>query len=72
MFAYEPSLEPPCNVWEEYEKPAFILSKIQEICEKIVQKGEKSGFPEIIDLLYEHIEEHLEKYLPEPDYDDYT
>lgn len=70
MFAYEPPLEPPCNVWEEYEKPAFIMGKMREICEKISQKGENCGFPAIFDLIYEHIDDNIEKFLPEADYDD--
>lgn len=70
MFVYEPPLEPPCNYWEEYQKPAFITGKIHEICQSIANKGEKSSFVEIFDLLYEHIEDNIDKFLPEEDYDD--
>lgn len=71
MFAYEPPLNPPCDEWEEYEKPAFILETIKEICTNIAKKGEKTSFQSIFDLLYEHIDDNIEKFLPEADYDDY-
>lgn len=69
MFAYEPPLNPPCDAWEEYEKPAFIMDTIKDICENIFRRGEKSDFSDVFDLLYEHIEDNIEKFLPEPDYD---
>jgi hypothetical protein len=68
MFAYEPPLEPPCNYWEEYEKPAFILDKINEICADIVKFGEKTRYQNFLDVLYEQVEENIEKFLPEADY----
>lgn len=68
MFAYEPPLDPPCNYWEEYEKPAFIEGKIIEICENIAKKGTKTSFTDVFDFLYEHIEENIEKFLPEVGY----
>lgn len=70
MFAYEPPLDPPSNIWEEYDKPAFIMQVLQDICENILKRGEKTDHQDVLDLVYEHIEEHLDKYLPEADYDD--
>ena len=70
MFSYKLPLDPPCNVWEEYKKPAFILSKIQEICEKISQKGANCEFSTIFELIYEHVEDNIENFLSEDEYDD--
>lgn len=70
MFAYELPLDPPCNFWEEYEKPTFIKNMIQEICDNILKKGEKTQFIQIFDLIYEHLDENIEKFLPEGTYDD--
>lgn len=71
MFSYEPPVNPPCNICEEYKKPALIMDKIQEICDNIAKRGDKSYFSDIVDLLYIHIEDNIEKFLPEADYDDY-
>lgn len=69
MFAYEPPLNPPVDYWEEYKKPEFILSKIHEICQDIVKRQEDTNYQEVFDILYLHIEEHLDKFLPEDDYE---
>lgn len=69
MLGYEPPLEPPYNLWEEYEKPIFINNKIKEICHSIAVKGENGEFSEIFDLLYEYIDDKIEKFLPVGAYD---
>ncbi len=69
MFAYEPPSSPPCNAWEDHNKPVFIMNTIHNICESISRKGEKSPFTDVIDLLYEHIENNIEKFLPEQSYE---
>lgn len=65
MFHIDPPANPPCNYWEEYGKPQLIQEKLQEICKKISQKGENSGFPEVFDIIYEYVEDNITKYLPE-------
>jgi hypothetical protein len=70
MFAYEPHLEPPCNYWEEYKKPAMIEKKIIEISKNITEKGNNTFFSEIFDYMYEYIEDNLEKFLSHAEYDD--
>ena len=62
MFALEPSLEPFCDKWKEYEKPALIKKYIEEICEEIFKKGEKSRFQDIYNHIYEMIEDNFEEY----------
>lgn len=71
MFAYEPRLNPFCDIWEDDKKPKLIMEKIQEICENISEKGENSYFSDIFDLLYIHIEDNIHKFLPEAEYDDH-
>lgn len=64
MFAYEPPLDPPCSYWEEYGKPKFIEETVKDICKDITK------FPAIFDVLYEYIEDNIEKFLPERSYDE--
>ncbi len=59
MFKYEP----PCDDWEDRDKPMLINFKIQDICANIAKKGEKSSYPEIFDHLYEYIQDNIEKFL---------
>ncbi len=69
MFAYELPLDPPCDKWEEYEKPMLIKNLIKEICGNIVKKGEDSRYADIYDNLYVYIEDNLEKFLHEDFYE---
>lgn len=69
MFAYETATEPHVDYWQEYGKAEFIEEKLQEICKNIAEKGTKTCFTELFDYLYEHIEDNIELYLPEADYD---
>lgn len=71
MFAIEPPINPPCDYWEEYQKPKFIMNKIQEICKNIYENGDNTNFQDILDYLYEHIEDNFGDYYspPEVDYD---
>jgi hypothetical protein len=71
MFAYELPINPPVSLWEECHKPEFIQHKIREICESIAKKGAESPYQDIVDILYEHIEDNIEKFLVEADYGDY-
>ena len=65
MFAYELPLDPPCNDWEDDQKPRFINFVIEEMCRNILDKGRTGSFPDAFDYLYEYIEDNIEKYLPE-------
>lgn len=69
MFAYEPPLEPPCDQWNEYQKPLFIKKKIEEVCEDIFCRLDKTNFEEIYDLLHEYIEDNIDKFLPQVMYE---
>lgn len=69
MFAYELPEEPNVDRWEDYQKPLFIKKKIEEVCEDIFCRLDKSHFEEIYDLLREHIEDNIEKYLPNQEQD---
>jgi hypothetical protein len=69
MFAYELPIEPSYDIWEEQQKPFLIMEKLKEICEDISSKGDKSHFSDIVDLLYEHIQDNLEQFLPQELYD---
>lgn len=64
MFAYELPFEPPidnCERIENIMNEAFAL---------FLKKGyNKSRFQEIYDLVAEEIENNLNKYLPEDEYD---
>ncbi len=63
-YAYEYA-EPPFDEWEDREKQVFIYEKIEEICENIIKAGDKTLYPHAFDSLYLHIEQHIEKFLPE-------
>ncbi len=67
MFAYELSLDPPCNEWEEYQLPQLCQWRIAEVCQDILKRGEKSRYQAIYDIIYELVredieEEHLQAY----------
>lgn len=64
MFLYDPPLNPPINEWEDNQKPTLIKNTIEEICKDILFKGKRSSHAEIYDLLYEYIEDNIEKYIP--------
>lgn len=66
MFSYEPAYEPRTDYWLEYGKDNFIQRKIEEICEHIVRRGERTHFQDAFDLLYEYIEDNLDKFMKEP------
>lgn len=61
----EPRLEPEVNEWKEYRMPEMINDKIFEICEDISNRGSDTRFTRMFYLLYEHIEDNLEKFMPE-------
>lgn len=61
----EKCLEPHVNEWEEYIKPAFIESTIFDICMDIAKRGNRTNYTREFDLLYQYIEEHIEKFYPE-------
>jgi hypothetical protein len=65
MYAMHLPSEPPCDDWNDRDKPILINIKIQEICANIGKKGEKCSFPEIFDYLYEYIDNNIEKFLGE-------
>lgn len=69
MYSSELPLQPACDHWNEFEKPVIIANKIYEICENILKKGEHTFYQEVLNLLYEHIDQNIEKFLPESDYE---
>jgi hypothetical protein len=46
------------------EKPEFIMYQVQKICTEIGQKGDRSSFTAVMDLIYEHIQDNFEFYFP--------
>lgn len=70
MFVYKEQVEPYLHYWEDYKKPKFIMNKIEEICDNIAKKGERNQYSEVFDLLYEFIDDNLDKFLPEADHDE--
>ncbi len=48
---------------------SFIENKVQEICKSISKEGEQSSFTDIFLMIHEYIQDNLEKFLPEKDYD---
>ena len=46
------------------------MNKIEEICDNIAKKGERNQYSEVFDLLYEFIDDNLDKFLPEADHDE--
>lgn len=52
-----------------FDRDRFVMDKVHEICQNICERGSKTVFPEIAEWLFMKIDEELEKYLPEPDYD---
>lgn len=61
MFAYELPINPPCDVWEEYQLPELCKSRIQDLCEDILKRGERTRFNRIYDTLYQLIREEIEE-----------
>ena len=71
--SWEPQLSPPSDVSDE-DKTKYILSRIEDFADSISRNGVESPNlgkkdDDLIDILYEYIEEHLYKFLPEPTYD---
>lgn len=60
-------LEPVVNQWEEYTKPEFIKDMIFEFCEDITMRGANTSNKEIYWLLYDYLDENIDKYYPEND-----
>ncbi len=48
------------NIPEDY-----ISDKVQEICKSIAKEGEQSSFSDIFLMVYEHIQDNIEKFIPE-------
>lgn len=69
MFAYEPSLNPPCNEWREYTLPDLCKSRIEEICHDILKRDDRTRFSEIYDAIYELVEADIETEVMEAYYD---
>jgi hypothetical protein len=43
----------------------FISYKVQEVCNSISKEGEQSSYSSIFEMLYEHIVDNIEKFIPE-------
>lgn len=69
MFAYEPHINPPFDIWEDGRKPLFISEIISDICSNILKKGDRTEHNDLYDIMYEYIEDRIQKYLPEPEYE---
>ena len=70
---WEPPLTPPCDSFEDYKKK-FILSRIEDFAKAVISNGIESSKigcedNDLIDTLYEYIEDSIEKFLPEATYD---
>lgn len=70
---WEPQLSPSPDVSEEHRKK-YIISRIEDFADSISRHGVDSPKigkkdDDLIDTLYEYIEDNLEKFLPEPTYD---
>lgn len=63
------AINPPVDVWEEYEKPALITETILEFAKDVLKKGEHTEYNELYDYLYECIEENIQLYTKEHNYD---
>lgn len=57
------SWEMPCSNWEERIKPAIINETVRDICLNIVNRREENSYPDVFQLIYDHIEDNLEKFL---------
>jgi len=60
MFAIEPSLNPPCDEWIDYELPQLCQHKIAEVCHDILERGENTIYAAIYDAIYELVEAQIE------------
>lgn len=61
MFAYELPLNPPCDEWQDYILPDLCKSRIKQICEDILNRGERTIYNQIYDAIYELIEADIEQ-----------
>lgn len=73
IFTGNPPLEYPCDPFEEF-KDKFILSRIEDFAKCMIHNGIESkniGIEDndLIDMLYEYIEDNIEKFLPETTYE---
>ena len=60
MFAYELPINPPCDVWEEYQLPELCKSRIQDLCHDILKRGDRTNFHKIYDAIYELVQADIE------------
>lgn len=61
MFAYELPLDPPCNEWTEYILPKKCKIRIEDVCQDILKKGDKTQYSIVYDIIYELIEDEIAK-----------
>ena len=59
----EPNLEPRIDKWEEVTKPRLIEEKVFEICDDIARRYNATNYPEIIELIYEYVEDNFANYI---------
>lgn len=64
MFAFGPSINPPCNDWLDDVLPKLCKIKVEQICQDILKKGEATQYSEIYDTIYEIVQDeiNLEKF----------
>lgn len=70
---WDTPVDPTCDPFQE-DKNKMILSRIDDFAECIIKYGIDSckispSNNDLIDTLFEHIEENFEKFLPEQIYD---
>ena len=55
------SLNPPADVWEDYQKEIRMDEAIRYAAENILLKGSKTVYQEIYDAIYEILEPEVEE-----------
>lgn len=67
---YEPPVYKNQFGMDEFREEEFIVDTIEQFCKSALQKGSLSSKEDLLYmLLYEHIQDNLEQFVPEPDYD---
>jgi hypothetical protein len=58
MFSYQ--LEPSCDEWREYHCPELCKSRIKEICQDILKRGDETYYAGIYEAIYELVQADVE------------
>ena len=68
MYLFEPPVYENRFGMDEYAEEYFVKEEIEKFCKAVLQS--KNFSSEIYDVIYEYIRDNLEKFIPEPDYDE--